>query len=159
VACPFGTRHLSIDIINLDTKFSKSLPRRYLPRAKTRKVWDPWVFWGALLPAGLSRPAAETPVPAQVFQFHNTICEGSYPPRVELDLHPDHAWSPRWWQILFWIGSSYGKCVALIWSRVARPHSSYGTGVLNTEVERRLGLSQSLLELWVVQDVLTYHWP
>jgi len=106
-----------------------------------------------------SRPAAETLGPARVFQFHNTICEGSYPPRVVLDPHSVHASRPRWWQILFLTGSSYGKCVALIWSRVARPHSSYGSVVLNTEVERRLGVAHGLVKLWVVQDVFTYHWP
>lgn len=86
MAWPFGTRHLSIDITNLETKFSKSLQRHYLPEAKTKRDVDPWSFLGALglsqfvVPTGWS--PSETPVPAQAFQFHNTICEGTYPEQV-----------------------------------------------------------------------------
>ena len=89
MAWPFGTRHLSIDITNLGSEFSKSLQRHYLPEAKTKRDVDPLIFLGVPRLSGVSQfvvptgwSPSETPAPAQAFQFHNTICEGTYPEQV-----------------------------------------------------------------------------
>ena len=121
------------------------------------------------VPAGLSQPATETRFPA--FQFHNTICEGTCPAQVLLGPHPDHAKWRGWWQTRFWIWSSYSKCVALIWQRVARPPrtlkkvpmhgrlQSLRDWCLDPQIKRNLWISKSLLKFRVAQDVLTYHGP